>query len=295
MSPSTLSAVTATVHPDRYSTTGVADRKAGVVVHTSESNDDSYPTLVALLARPGDRPLGNTGRKYGSAYHALTLNSGNLFDQVLEANAGPYAAPPLNKTWWHICMPARVRQTRGDWLDPASLAGIRGVAAFIVAKHHRDGFPLRRLTVAELAAGGEGYVDHWTVSRAFGETDHTDVGANFPWDVLESEIAAQLERTTVPAPPPFPPPTIPPTNGDDLMFSQLVTYRGATFAVYENGYKVWIPNPPALEMFRGLRNLGGRPTPEQVLADGDPQSVAVMHATGPLVGPIPAGRDAWGA
>ena len=285
-----------TVHRDRYSTTGVADRKAGVVVHTSESDDTTYGALLALLARPGERPLGNTGRKYGSAYHAITLNHDNLYDQVLEATAGPYAAPPLNKTWWHICMPARVRQTRAEWLDTASLAGIRGVAAFIVAKHRRDGFPLRRLTVAELAAGGEGYVDHWTVSRAFGETDHTDVGANFPWDVLESLIAEQLGQTPPPAPPPlpvFPPPTIP--NGDDLMFSQLVTYRGAVFAVYENGYKVWIPHPPALEMFRGLRNLGGLQTPEQVLTDADPQSVAIMHATGPILGPIPAGRDAWGA
>lgn len=101
-----------TVHPDRYSTTGVTDRKAGVVVHTSESDDASYGMLLTLLARPGDRPLGASGRKYGSAYHAITLNSGNLFDQVLEASAGPYAAPPLNKTWWHIVMPARVRQDR---------------------------------------------------------------------------------------------------------------------------------------------------------------------------------------
>lgn len=289
-----------TVHPDRYSTTGVATRKAGVVVHTSESDDATYPTLVVLLGRPGDRPLdpkNPTGRKYGSGYHALTLNTGDLFDQVLEASAGPYAAPPLNKTWWHICMPARVRQTRAEWLDGPSLAGIRAVAAFIVAKHLVDGFPLRRVSPLELAAGAEGYCDHWTVSRAFGKTDHTDVGANFPWDVLEAEIAARLQPAT-PTPTPFPPPTLPtlPPNGDDdPMFSQLVTYRGAVFAVYEAGYKVWIPNPPALDMFRGLRNLGGLPTPEQVLTDADPQSVAVMHATGPVLGPIPGGRDAWGA
>lgn len=283
--------MTATVHADRYSTTGVEHRKRGVVLHTSESGDTSYRALIALLGRPGDRPLGTSGERYGSAYHAVTLNVDALFDQVLGSGAGPYAGPPLNKTWWHVCMPARVAQSREEWLDGPSLAGIRGVAAFIVEKARSDGFPLRRLSDAELAAGAEGYVDHGAVSRVFRQSTHTDVGPHFPWDVLEAEIAARVVAVPAPLPPPTPP-VIPP--GGFAVFSQLVTFRGAVFAVYENGYKVWIPNEKALEMFRGLRSLGGHDTPSQVI-DDTPQGLAVMHATGPVFGPIPPGRDAWGA
>jgi hypothetical protein len=189
-------------------------------------------------------------------------------------------------------MPARVSQTREQWLDGPSLAGIRGVARFIVDESRTHGFPLRRLSDAELAAGGRGYVDHGAVSRVFKRSTHTDVGPSFPWDVLEAEIAALVQ--TVPPPPPAPAPPIVIPGGSDDMFSQLVTYKGATFAVYENGYKVWIPTPAALDMLRGLRALGGLSTPSQVL-DDSAGSVAVMQATGPVLGPIPAGRDAWGA
>lgn len=282
-----------TVHPDRYTLSGVNRRKAGVIIHTSESGDGSYPALVAAFARPGDRPLGTTGRMYGSAYHAVTMNADNLYDRILGPEAGPYAAPPLNKTHSHICMPARVAQGRSEWLDGPSLAGIRAVARFIVDESQAHGFPLRRLTSAELKAGAEGYCDHWTVSTAFGKTDHTDVGRQFPWDVLEAEIAA-LSSTTTPPPPPAPPaprPSIIP--GESTMFTQLVTFRGATFAAYSAGYKTWIPTVEALQMFRSLRSLGGQGTPETVL-DNTPQSVAVMQATGPVLGPIPAGRDGWG-
>ena len=178
-------------HKDRYSTTGVSLRKAGVVIHDSETGDGSALSLIAAMQRPGDRLIAgsNPPRYYGSGYHAIALNVGDDFEQLLGAEAGPFHAPPLNKTWWSICIPGRANQTRDEWLDEESYAGIRAAARFIVEKARSDGFPLERVDAAGLKAGRGGYTSHAEVSKAFRQTDHTDPGVNFPWDVLAAEIA----------------------------------------------------------------------------------------------------------
>ena len=200
----------APVHSERYSTSNVVRRKRGVVIHNSESGDGSYFSLRNLVTRPGDRLIekSNPKRYYGSSYNALTRNDvdKNTYDLILDASQAPFAAPPLNKDWWHICIPGYARQTRFEWLDPESHAGIKAVAKFIRDMAAIDGFDVVRLSTQGLidARAGKnngGIVDHWTVSRAFGDTNHTDVGALFPWDVLELEVAA-LYYT--PPPPPVP-------------------------------------------------------------------------------------------
>lgn len=194
------------LHPDRYSSTGVSLRKRGVVIHDSESGDGSSASLIAALQRPGDRPLG-AGRMYGSGYAAVTDGAGG-YVEMADASMGPYHAPPANKDWWSICIPGRASQTREEWLDTLSLAHIRGVARYIVDKAAIDGFPIHRLSVSELLAGDGGYCDHDDISDAWGQTNHYDVGPNFPWDILDLEIQLLI---TPPAPPPpaFPPPTTP--------------------------------------------------------------------------------------
>lgn len=200
-----------TVHPDRYSTTGVSSRKAGVVIHDSEGPDGSYDVLVRLLSLPGDRPIAgsNPPHKYGSSYHALTKNNAAAeYDQVLDADKGPFAAPPLNKTWWHICIPGYARQTRDEWLNDSSRQGILAVAEFIVDKAKVDGFPLERVNASDLKAGKGGYCAHADVSQAWDQTNHTDPGNGFPWDVLAADIAALVTVT----PPPIPPPALEDNN-----------------------------------------------------------------------------------
>lgn len=185
-------------HRDRYSTTGVSLRKAGVVIHDSETGDGSALNLIAAMQRPGDRLIAgsNPPRYYGSGYHAIALNVGDDFEQLLGAEAGPFHAPPLNKTWWSICIPGRANQTRDEWLDEESYAGIRAVARFIAEKAELDGFPLEYVDAAGLKGGRGGYTSHWEVSKAWRQTDHTDPGTNFPWDVLADEIRRLTTPTT---------------------------------------------------------------------------------------------------
>jgi hypothetical protein len=192
--------MTLTVHTSRYSTTGVVARKLGVVVHDSESGDGSFQALLNVLQSPGLRPIEGTTRTYGSAYHAITDGLGGYL-QVLPATAGPYAAPPTNKTWWHVCIPGFARQTTAEWDDDISRKHIKGVARFIVDKAAIDGYPLVRRTPVGLVARQHGYCGHIDVTNAWHQTDHTDPGPQFPWATLAAEIEALVQ---------------PPTPGDDM-------------------------------------------------------------------------------
>lgn len=180
------------VAPNRYSLSGVTLRKKGVVVHTTETGEDRLEVLLAAQQTPGTKiSTGPTGSiyAYGSAYHAFANGAGaGSYVQVLPAAAGPYSAPPLNKDWWHISIPGRAAQSRAEWLDGWSRAQIRGVARFIADKHQADGFPLDRLTVAQLRAGARGICGHVDVTYAWRQTDHTDPGPSFPWDVLLDDV-----------------------------------------------------------------------------------------------------------
>lgn len=180
------------LNADRYYPTKTLV-KYGVVVHDSESGDGSSATLVNLLQQPGDR-ISARGSVYGAGYHAVTDGKGG-YVQVADASAGPYAAPPLNPTWWHVCMPGRAIQTRAEWLDELSYAHIRGVAKFIMDKWNEDGrsWPLQFVSYINLKNGQRGYTSHAQVSLAWHETDHTDPGGTYPWDVLTQEIQKLIQ------------------------------------------------------------------------------------------------------
>lgn len=305
---------TTIVHPERYSRTGVKTRKKGVVIHDSESGDGSYLSLRSALTRPGDRLLtkGPPARYYGSSYSALAMNNvgKNTYDKVLPDDCGPYAAPPLNKDWLHICIPGYARQTRFEWLDPESQAGIKAVAKFIVDEAAIHGFPIRRLGVRELQAAhapgstpaNGGVVDHWTVSKAFGQTDHTDVGPLFPWDILELELAGLLLPPQPPAVPPTMPipslPSSPTPSEEDSVFTHLLIYRGIVYRCYSGGYKTWVQHPDDLNLFNGLMALGGKPVQtvnaDELEAKTAGQGFHLCFVEGPVLGPVPPDRDPWG-
>ena len=200
------------LHRDRYSTSGVVTRKAGVVIHDNEGPDGSSQALIAFLQRPGDRPLAgsNPPRRYGSGYHAVATPDGYV--QMADATCGPYHAPPVNKTWLSICLPGYARQTRDEWLDEISRAVIRGAARYIVDQHRIHRFALERRGPGELRAGLGGITDHDSVSKAWGQTDHWDPGPQFPWDVLLADVGQLL--APLPSPNPPIPPVSPPVEDD---------------------------------------------------------------------------------
>lgn len=194
------------VASNRYSTTGVVARKMGVVVHTTETGEDRLDVLLANAQRPGSRvSVGPNGSiyPYGSSYHAYANGAlDGSYVQILPATAGPYSAPPTNKTWWHISIPGWARQSRAEWLEGWSRNQIRGVAKFIADKHRIDGFPLVKIGPEQLRAGAKGICGHVDVTYAWRQTDHTDPGPQFPWDTLLADVTNMLtdqEDTMIPA------------------------------------------------------------------------------------------------
>lgn len=245
------------LHPSRYSISGVVLRKLGVVVHTAESPDDRTNALISYMTKPGDRPVDPKdpdSRLIGSGYHAVTAGDGTYI-RTADWTAGPFAAPPLNKTWAHICMPGYARQTRDEWLDPLSRSHIKGVALFIRDVCREFNLPVQHINSRGLLAGESGYTSHAEVSKAWGATDHTDPGSSFPWDVLANDI---FNITPRPAPPTVTPPeddmqiTIFTVRDSRAVFLGETTPRGIALNVRWSGPG----SPKVLAMLEAHRRAG---------------------------------------
>ena len=91
-------------------------------------------------------------------------------------------------------------QGREQWLDPFGVAMFGQIAPIIRADAAKYGIPLRRCTIDDLKAFRPGITSHNDLRLAFGVTDHTDPGPNFPWDYLlaaltgEDDMSAETEQ-----------------------------------------------------------------------------------------------------
>ena len=205
------------VHPDRYGARKTAGPNTLIVLHTSEGGESegAAENLASFLGRPGDRP-NSSGGFYGSSYQVVFDT-----DRIIPAvpyDTVSYSAGGANSQGIHGCFPGKAGQTREQWLDAVSRAMIRQAAAWMRDVATEQGIPLRRLTVAQVAAGERGYCDHHDVSRAFRKSTHTDVGAGFPWDVLADDITALIIPSLI-----IPP--ITQTEDDDMQTAIAATYR----------------------------------------------------------------------
>lgn len=193
------------VHEDRMGATKTSGPNRLIVLHTTEGWEgvDRAEQLAAACTQRGDRPSGSGF--YGSSYHYV-IDTDRVIPLVPE-NRVSYSAPGANNDGIHVVFPGKAGQTRADWLDTISAAYIEQCAELMVWISKRTGIPLVFLTAAEVVAGKWGFCDHGTISRAYKRTDHTDVGPNFPWDVLAGRIRSisSPDKPTTPEKPPTTP------------------------------------------------------------------------------------------
>ena len=122
-----------------------------------------------------------------------------------------------------------------------------------------------------------------------------------PWHLryyVGDKLPPALAGTTpTPTPDPGPGPT-PPTPGptpnpaqEDSVFQGLMKRNNdvAIFASYSGGYKVWVADDGMWTGYNALLALGGKSTEVQTIDDPN-----VFAALGPILGPVPGGRDQWG-
>jgi hypothetical protein len=87
-------------------------------------------------------------------------------------------------------------QTREQWLDEFGVAMFDQIAPIIRADAAEYGIPLQRRTIAELKAFEPGITSHNDLGKAFGGTDHTDPGPDFPWDYLLELLTGEGDDMT---------------------------------------------------------------------------------------------------
>jgi N-acetyl-anhydromuramyl-L-alanine amidase AmpD len=122
-----------------------------------------------------------TTEKHASAHVCVDNNS--IVQCVADSNVA-WAAPGCNRDGIQIELAGYGRQTREDWLDEYSLAVLENAANAVAQYCLKFDIPLVHLTNDQLSAGERGIVGHVQVSEVYKQSDHTDPGAGFPWDVL---------------------------------------------------------------------------------------------------------------
>lgn len=80
--------------------------------------------------------------------------------------------------------------SRQRWFDSVDWNGLAKLCAWICTTHN---ISPRRLTIAEMQIGAAGIYTHNDMRLAWGGTDHTDPGPNFPMDYLLARVGNELE------------------------------------------------------------------------------------------------------
>lgn len=135
------------------------------------------------------------------------------------------------------------------------------------------------LTDAQMATARRLWAEYGITARPIphSEIDYTACCG----DNIRSQIALGHLDPGGTAPPPQPPPE----EGENVIVN-LVKHKDhvAVYAQYSGGYKTWIPDGNVLNVYQFISGMKPQTMPDN----------AWMTATGPIVGPVPAGVDEWG-
>lgn len=147
-----------------------------IVIHDMEASEHSgrAESTAAYFANPGD------GRQVSSHYcvdNDSVVQCVDLDDVAWTVGNRPGNYRGIN---WELS--GFARQTRAEWLDAFGQQMFARMAPVVQSDSKRFRIPIRKLTVAELKKFTPGVTSHYDLGLAFGGTDHTDPGPNFPWD-----------------------------------------------------------------------------------------------------------------
>lgn len=153
------------------------------VLHTAECGETeaAIGAVAGMFAR-GDRRV--------SAHY--TLGNVEVVQSVREADLAWAAGHTANLYGVHIEIIGRAEQTPAQWADAYSDRERAWLVQLISDICQRNDIPPVRLDVEEARAMRPGILDHKTCSMAFHESNHTDVGDNYPWDELLIGVRATM-------------------------------------------------------------------------------------------------------
>lgn len=182
-----------------------------------ESRQGKTPRLVIFHTEEGtmtgsafEQWMANNNVSYGM----IVNPDGSVIDMETDDVASWSVLDPANEISINICFArSYAAWTRQEWLDNMGV-GIKSGAYLAVRECLKFGIPIQILVGANypkiLTQGG--ITDHnaITVTQLSPGSTHTDVGPNFPWDVLQTAITQYTPPSTNIPPGPQPPTPMPP-------------------------------------------------------------------------------------
>jgi N-acetyl-anhydromuramyl-L-alanine amidase AmpD len=170
-----------------------------VVIHATNPDGGTFPAMSAGgMAASTERYFADADA-LGSA-HYVADSSGDVHP-LADAVIAWHAPPNAHSIGVEICaMGGDVEgdYTRAQWLSAEVWPAVNRAAEITAAVCARYGIPAVRISAAELAAGAHGVCGHVDVAQAFGKTDHTDPGPNFPWTEFMAAVGGRAANVTAP-------------------------------------------------------------------------------------------------
>lgn len=173
--------------PNKYDGSG-GYKKSIVVVHTSE------PGAYVKGKNPGTAEgLGNylKSSSVQASYHVAVDRDGNTCRMVADNNRAWHAGNIGNNEGYSICAVGWSAWSREEWLSMPKM--LDSMAVQVAAWCKKEGIPAQYVAPANLVKDVWGITGHGDVAKAWRETDHTDPGNGFPYDVLISKVNAILK------------------------------------------------------------------------------------------------------
>lgn len=152
-------------------------RKSGqpslIVIHTTEGSEG--------LKSAEDGASYDQRRTDGTSTHFF-CDQDTTVQCVRTTDRAHAARSTGNERGIHLELCGRAGQTPGQWDDAASRGTVRQAAKIAARAALKHNIPVRRLSTAQVSSGERGFCEHNNISLAFGQSDHTDPGRNYPWD-----------------------------------------------------------------------------------------------------------------
>jgi hypothetical protein len=160
-----------------------------IVIHTTEGSEG--------LKSAEDGAAYDQRRTDGTSTHFF-CDQDNTVHCVKTSDRANAARATGNHYGIHLELCGKAAQTPTQWDDPASAGTIRQAAKIAARVARKWDIPVRHLTVAEVRGKtAKGFCAHNDISSAFGESDHSDPGANYPWTDFLTMVRAELEGEDV--------------------------------------------------------------------------------------------------
>lgn len=146
-----------------------------IVVHDTEGDSDAQSAE--------DGAAYNARRTDGTSAHYFHDNTSSVHC-VRTEDIAHTARTQGNKRGIHHEACARASWTKAQWLSPSyGRPMLERMAKQCARDAEKWDIPVRKLTVAQVAADVEGFCGHVEITKAFPQDNgtHTDPGPNFPW------------------------------------------------------------------------------------------------------------------